>query len=53
MSRFSGSAPPKEKQAKKKPDVNTITAERDQAVQALAEANRRITELETQRRSDQ
>jgi PIN domain nuclease of toxin-antitoxin system len=45
--------PPKEKQAKKKPDVNAITAERDQAVQALAEANRRIAELETQRRSDQ
>lgn len=38
--------PPKEKKNKLKPDVQTISAERDQAIQALAEANRRIALLE-------
>jgi predicted nucleic acid-binding protein len=38
--------PPKEKPPKAKADVNALIAERDQAVQALAEAKRRIAELE-------
>jgi predicted nucleic acid-binding protein len=38
--------PPKEKQAKKKAVLQTIIAERDTARRELAEANRRIAELE-------
>ncbi|GHU49240.1 hypothetical protein FACS1894200_07690 [Spirochaetia bacterium] len=38
--------PPKPKQNKKKADLNSVIAERDQAVRALAEAKRRICELE-------
>ncbi|GHU49251.1 hypothetical protein FACS1894200_07720 [Spirochaetia bacterium] len=37
---------PKPKQDKKKADLNSVIAEQDQAVRALAEAKRRICELE-------
>ncbi|GHV09054.1 hypothetical protein FACS189485_21260 [Spirochaetia bacterium] len=38
--------PPEPKKDKKKADLQTVIAERDRAVHALAEANRRIAELE-------
>jgi predicted nucleic acid-binding protein len=41
--------PPKEKQGKKKVDVNAIIAERDHAIQRAEKAERRITELEANR----
>jgi predicted nucleic acid-binding protein len=37
---------PETKPDKKKTDLQTVTAERDQAIQALAEANQRIAEFE-------
>jgi PIN domain nuclease of toxin-antitoxin system len=41
--------PPEPKRDKRKADLQTIIAERDRAVYALAEANRRIAELETKK----
>jgi hypothetical protein len=38
--------PPKEKQVRQKPDVNAIIRRAEKAERALAEANRRIAELE-------
>ena len=40
---------PEPMQDKKKADLNTVIAERDQAVRELAKAKRRIAELEAKR----